>query len=388
MEKIALLADRVFSSDEDFRPRALCCVVVQDDRILSLETSLPEGCDRVIDLPGTTLLPGLINAHTHVSILPGLGDQITQMGRSLEAQLESSRSNMLSELASGVTTARILGQEYGVDFALRNEIDANQIPGPDLLCAGWYLTKPGAHAYALTGIGGKTTGAGLIDRNASQGARWTKIFATAGVSSAGPTNDAPFETAEIEQIVRHSHDHGLPVAAHAHGGEGAINAIEGGVDTIEHAALFEERHIELALRKGVDVVGTFSIVSHPGGIEFGDRSNPRIQDALERARETMASRWERILESGIPIALGTDSMHACMAFEVARLVEFGASNERALLCATSGGAKVCRVRADRGVLRPGFRADLVAVLGDPLVDIRVLAAPVLVMKRGKIFHQI
>ena len=130
------------------------------------------------------------------------------------------------------------------------------------------------------------------------------------------------------------------------------------------------------------VVGTFSILYHPDGIERGDSANPEVLSKLRHARTTMEHSWRAILASGARIAVGTDSMHGRLAFDVAKLVEWGASARDALSAATVGGAEACGL-TDRGRLAPGLRADVIAVRGDPLAEITRLAEPILVVAHGR-----
>ncbi|HSC26447.1 MAG TPA: amidohydrolase family protein [Vicinamibacterales bacterium] len=381
-----LVPDRIFTGLSDTADRGV--VVVDNGRIAAIEPSLAAGSSPVVRLQGTTLLPGLIDAHSHVSIVPSRGDQIGQMRLPVEEQLATARSSVLADLMSGVTTMRVMGQEREVDFRVRDEIDEGTTLGPDLACAGVQLAKPGAHGHALTAVESEEDIVRLVEANASRGARLIKIFVTGGVSSVATSQgDCPFSEREIRCAADTAHRLGLSLAAHAHGGEGARRAIENGVDTIEHGVLLDDGLIAAAVRRGLAVVGTFSIQDHPAGIEAGDAGRPGIAAKLHEARERVEQTWRRVLQAGARVGVGTDSMHGCLAFDVARLVQFGATPARALRAATTGGADVCGL-TDRGAIVPGLRADLVAVVGNPLEDVRALAGPVFVMKAGEIVHRL
>jgi imidazolonepropionase-like amidohydrolase len=384
--KFALVPDRLFTALRDSAEPGV--VIVEDGRIAGVAHAVPVDGTSVVRLPGTTLLPGLIDAHTHLSIVPSRGNQIEQMKLPADEQLASARSNVLADLLAGVTTLRVMGQERGVDFRLRDEIGRCETFGPELVCAGVQLAKAGGHGHALTAVASEGDITRLVDANAAKGAGLIKIFTTGGVSSVASSHgDCPFTPREIRCAADAAHRHGLRLASHAHGGEGARRAIENGVDTIEHGALLDEALIDEIARRGLAVVGTFSIVDHPAGIEAGDAGRPEIIAKLRDVRDRVGFAWRRILERGVRIAVGTDSMHGCLACDLARLVELGATAARALRAATIGGADVCGL-PDRGAIAPGLRADLVAVLGDPLSDIRALASPVLVMKAGSIVHRV
>ncbi len=248
------------------------------------------------------------------------------------------------------------------------------------------IAKRGGHGHALTAVASEDDIVRLVDANAAKGAGLIKIFTTGGVSSVATSqNDCLFTPREVQCAAAAAHRHGLKLAAHAHGGAGAKLALENGVDTIEHGALFDRELIALAGERGAAIVGTFSILDHPAGIEAGDSGRPEIVGKLRESRRRVREAWIGILDAGLPIAVGTDSMHGCLAFDLARLVELGASPARALRAATCDGARLCGLN-DRGTIAAGLRADFVAVLGNPLDDIRAMAAPVFVMKAGHIVH--
>jgi imidazolonepropionase-like amidohydrolase len=382
-----LLPDRVFTARSDAAEEGLV-VTVADGFISRVDRGEPPEGATILRLPGTTLLPGLIDAHTHVSIVPSRGNQIEQMKLPVVEQLATARVNVQADLLSGVTTLRVMGQELDVDFLLRDEILAGRTLGPDLICAGVQIAKTGGHGHALTAVASEDDIVRLVDANAAKGAGLIKIFTTGGVSSvASSQGDCPFTPREVRCAADAAHRHGLKLASHAHGGTGARLAMEHGVDTIEHGVLFDEALIALARERRVTVVGTFSILDHPAGIGAGDATRPEIVGKLRESRGRVTAAWNGILAAGLPIAVGTDSMHGCMAFDITRLVELGASTARALRAATIDGARVCGL-TDRGSIAPGQRADLVAVLGNPLEDIRAVSAPVFVMKAGRVVHTV
>lgn len=385
---LALAADRVFTADPADGDRAAPgCVVVDGGVIRDVRREPPPGV-QVVRLEGATLLPGLVDAHTHVSIVPSLGNQIDQFKLPVEVQLATARASLLLDVYSGVTTMRIMGQELGVDFQVRDEVEAGRAVGPSLLCAGVQIAKAGSHGHALTSVGGADDIEALARRNLARGAALLKIFVTGGVASAGTwLGQSPFSHEEVRRAADVAHAHGAKLAAHAHGGLGARVAIESGVDTLEHGSLLDDELIDLARRHGVAIVGTFSILYHPAGIETGDASVPAVMAKVHEVRGQVEATWRKIVASGVTIALGSDSMHGCLAFDIIQLVRFGASPGQALRAATSVGAKVCGV-PDRGALRPGLRADILAVSGNPLEDIRQIACPRLVMKQGRIVHAI
>ncbi len=303
--KLALAADRVFTARSDAAEFGV--VVIDGGRIVGVESAAPPGVS-LVELRGATLLPGLIDAHTHLSIMPSRGNQIEQMKQPVAEQLATARSNVFTDLLSGVTTLRVMGQEMDVDFLLRDEIARGETMGPELVCAGVQLAKPGGHGHALTAVTSETEIVQLIDRNAARGAGLIKIFTTGGVSSvATSSGDCPFTPREVRCAADAAHRHGLKLASHAHGGAGARIALENGVDTIEHAVLFDDELIVEAARRQVSIVGTFSILDHPAGskpVMPGDRrSSARCARAAHVWRPRGAASCRRGFRSPLaPIA--------------------------------------------------------------------------------------
>ena len=333
---------------------------------------------------GGTLLPGFVNAHTHCSIIPGLGDQTGQMRQGPLPSVLRAVGNMRRELRAGTTTARIMGEEHHLDVELRRAIDAGLIPGPRLLCCGIHLTASHGHGRALTTTDGVEGVRQRVRQNVAAGCEWIKLFITGGVSSVGAALEAyTYTREEIRAACEEAHRAGRGVAAHAHGGPGIRVALEEGVDTIEHGALLSDDDVELLKALGRFLVCTFAILYHPDGIERTDRHNAAIWEKVVSLREQEAVRFRRILASGVHYAAGTDSMHGLMWFEMATLVRFGADPMDALRAGTAWAAQACRVGEQVGTLEAGKTADILAVDGDPLRDIEALARPTLVIQGGR-----
>jgi len=366
-------------------------VVIEGDRLRCVGRAtrlpLPQGTP-VVECGGT-LLPGLVNAHTHCSIIPALGDQVGQMRQGPLPALLRAVGNMRRELLSGVTTARIMGEEHYLDVELRRGIDAGLVPGPRLLCCGIPLTASHGHARALTATDGPLALCRQVRQNIAQGCEWIKLFLTGGVSSVGAALDAyTYTREEIRAACEEAHRAGRRVAAHAHGGPGVRVALEEGVDTIEHGALLSDGDVELLRDLGRFLVCTFGILYHPDGIEHTDRHNPAIWEKVIALRARLEGRFREVLASGVRYAVGTDSMHGLLWYEAAMLVRLGVGAMDALRAATAWAAEACAVADQVGTLVPGKRADVIAVDGDPLQDIQALARPRLVMKDGRRYEHL
>jgi imidazolonepropionase-like amidohydrolase len=361
-------------------------VVIDDGRIVAAgpaaRTAAPPGAG-VVDLAGRFVMPGLVDAHSHISIVPGQGDQIGQLRRPPVPQALQATANLRRDLAAGTTTMRVMAEEHFLDVEVREAIQAGVVPGPRLLCATRGITASNGHGRALSSFDGVDAVRRGVRENFARGADHVKLFATGGVSSAATTLNAPgYSREEIRAAVEEAERVGKYAAAHAHGGAGLRIAVEEGVATIEHGALASDEDVALMIDRRAWLVCTLSILFHPDGIERGDASRPAIMEKVRWARGVVSENFPRILKSGVRFAVGTDSMHGQMAFELEMLVRFGVPPREALLAATRGGAEACRVEREVGTLEPGKRADLIAVEGDPLRDITAMRRVVFVMTDG------
>jgi imidazolonepropionase-like amidohydrolase len=357
-------------------------VVVIDGRTASVGAAAPPGAE-TLDLGDRFVMPGLVDCHSHASIVPGLGDQLGQLCRGPVPQALAATRNLRLDLAAGTTTMRIMGEEHFVDVELRDAIEAGTITGPRLLIAGRGLAANNGHGRALASYDGVDEVRRGARENLRRGANHVKIFVTGGVSSPGttPTSSA-YTREEIRAAVEEADRVGTYAAAHAHGGPGLRLAVQEGVGTIEHAALADDEDIALMIERRVWLICTFAIFMHPNGIEQGDGQRPAIMDKMRWARRVVAETFPRHLASGVRFACGTDSVHGAMPFELQTLVRLGVSPREALLAGTRRGAEACRVDKDVGTLEPGKRADLIAIDGDPLKDMAAMERVSLVMKDG------
>lgn len=382
-------------------------VLMEAGRITRVGTDLeaPAGVE-VLDLKDHTCLPGLIEMHTHILEGPEeLTDLTVYFDDSLEETLARGREYARVTLASGITTARDLGSYYGwAARELRDEINRGETPGPRLQVAGYYLTIPGgggdllapdideAEIPAHLRLGVSRSPAEFAEKAQAAvdgGADVIKVIASGAVLAYGGVPGSPeMSPQELRAAIEVAHAAGLKVAAHAHGAQSIIEAIEAGADTIEHATYIDAEGIRLALEHDV----ALSMEIGPGDwmIEEG-RKQGWVEEFLEKTIETTQVQREsfrRAHAAGVPLVFGTDAgiyPHGMAGIQFAFMVEYGMTPMEAIQSATSVAARYLGWADRVGAIQPGRLGDLIAVRGDPLEDIRRLEHVDTVIKGGQIF---
>jgi imidazolonepropionase-like amidohydrolase len=277
-----------------------------------------------------------------------------------------------------------MGEEHYIDVDIKNAINDGFIQGPQLLVSGIQIVASNGHGLALTASDGEAEIRKLSRQNLAKGANQLKIFVTGGISSAeGSINFYSYSKKEIAVAVEEAERAGKYVAAHAHGGKGVDLCIQEGVRTIEHGAYVTLDQVEKMIKKNMWIVGTFSILFHSEGIEKTDFNVHSIKEKVLNARDAVAKNFGEIIKSGVNIALGTDSMHGFISYELECLVNFGASNMQAILAVTKNAATACKIDDKFGTLERGKIADFIILSHNPLEDIKYLRHVEGVYKKGK-----
>jgi len=374
-------------------------IVIEDDKIISVgpPSAAAAAGATLIDLPNATVLPGLIDAHTHITFNPQFGYQT--LGISIPREALTGAHNARVTLEAGFTTIRNVGARGYSDVALRDAINAGDVPGPRMLVSGPALSITGGHCdNNLLPFEYHATNEGVADgiENVQHkvreiikyGADVIKICATGGVLSKGDDpNASQFTLEEMKAIVAEAHRLGRKVAAHAHGAEGVRWASDAGVDSVEHGHLMDDASIATLKKNGTYLVPTLYLVDW-------QRENAAKANLPEYARKKMEMVSEKgqaaakkAFQAGVKIGMGTDAAvypHGLNAHELAVYVRLGMTPLQAIQTATVNDADLLGWSDKVGSIEPGKWADIIAVDGDPLQDITVLQHVRFVMKGGDV----
>ncbi|MBV6644738.1 MAG: amidohydrolase family protein [Cyclobacteriaceae bacterium] len=383
-------------------------VIVESGKITAVKKGYvtPAENDEVIDLKEMTVLPGFIDMHVHMESQSSPSTYIDRFKLNKADVAFKSSVYARKTLLAGFTTVRDLGGS-GVNIALRNAIRRGDIDGPRIYTAGKSLAITGGHADPTNGyradlmgdpgpkegvVNSVEDGKKAVRQRYKNGADLIKITATGGVLSVAKDGTGPhFKEEEIAAIVSAASDLGYHVAAHAHGDEGMARAVRAGVKTIEHGTYMSESTMDLMKERDAYLVPTITAgmaVAEKAAVEgyypAVVASKARVIGPL--IQNTFAKAYKR----GVPIVFGTDAGvfdHGDNAKEFFYMVEAGMPAMKAIKSATTVAANILEASEEFGGIRVGLSADMVAVEGDPLVDVSVLQSVIFVMKEGKVYKQ-
>ena len=385
-------------------------VQVAGEKILSwgnrLDLPTPSSDTTVLSFPQQTIIPGLINSHTHLCV-PSEG-QPFYLKQSNEMALLTAVRNMGLELLSGVTTVRDCGDQNGVLFALRNAVKRGILEGPRLILCGPPLTKTGGHAHFLGGVAdGPAEIARTVDQAIAKGADFIKLIGTGGGTPGSHPSRASYSREELEAAVSTAHRSNVRVSVHCRGTPGIVNAIEAKVDQIEHAC-FERPDGSLGFdpelagdmaKAGIWVTPTIQLyrdsLIHLEKKALAQELNPAEQKRLAGLPAVIESKLKALrglIAAGVKVVAGNDAGlpytgFGCLWQELDAMMSGGMTAMQAIFAATRTAARSLGMENQIGSIQPGKQADLLVVDGDPPTDISALSRVRLVMLAGRTVFQ-
>lgn len=371
-------------------------VLVEEDRIVAVgsadEVVVPTDATW-IDLSEESVMPGLVDAHSHVVLRPTT-KTAAQQHQTGDAKLALiGASNIRKDLLSGVTTMRTLSDRDFIDVYTREAVEDGDIPGPRLVISTRALRTTHGWGSSAVVTDGTDEVRAAVRENLLWGADVIKLMITswagrdpARFQEGAFSLDPSFTKEEIQVAVDEAHRMGKPVAAHLHGGPGLRWALEAGLDTVEHGGDVKIEELELFLENDAWLVYTLTVLFH----ELGLPRNPTyhkspFKEQLEARQERVRNMVKVAYDAGVKLALGTDGRHGLLHADAGYLVEFGLSPMNAIEIVTKRNAEACRVADKVGTLEAGKLADIISIRGDPVTDIHALANVGMVMKGGKRF---
>ncbi len=392
--------------------RVLCnaCLRIEEGAIASFGEGLsPNKGEKIIDLKGGFLAPGLIDAHCHLFGNGVPKKAIASKGKSQERLVKiiptvfgkiylhyAAKASCKQALRSGVTTIRCLGDIRYSDIWVRDQIRDGKFLGPTVLTSGYALTSPTGHGVGTISVGCANQGEYLsqIEENIKRGCDWIKIMATSGVMdslSADNPCDTRMSYEDIAFVVKQAHQRGLKVSSHTENSEAVWLCLQAGVDTIEHGAALNQAMISRLLNSNSRIVATFSPAYPTVALPTEDsKYNPSQIKATQIVYSGIASSAKTCYSQGIPVGLGTDAscpfaLHSTMWRELIFYKKaVGCSNLEALRAGTLGNAEVLGIAKQKGSITVGKDADLVVYKRNPLEDLKALNEVKLVFAKGRI----
>lgn len=362
--------------------------LVEDGRIVGFGDSLTG--DKLVDLEGKYVMPGLINSHVHITMEPVGNPHSLFQTESDSRTILRGVKNLEKHLKAGTTYFRDLGTGSGMDIELKRAVAEGLINGPEFKSAGRVVTMTGGHGWF---IGREADGPDETRKAAREqlkaGADVIKIMATGGVMTSGVEPGSPqLSREEMAAAVEEAHKAGKKTASHAQGNKGIKNAILAGIDSIEHGIILDEEAVDMMIERGTYLVPTLVAPYHivKNGVEAGVK-----QDAYDKAKSIMATHvksFQMAYEKGVKIAMGTDAgtpfnLHDMDWLELKLMVEAGMEPMDALVAATKNSADLLDILDEYGTLEEDKFADFLVLDENPLEDIETLSRINRVYKKGR-----
>jgi imidazolonepropionase-like amidohydrolase len=366
-------------------------VAIEGDRIWAVETlstfnqaSSDHDVNQVIDCTGRTVMPGMFNVHEHLDNRHGMGSFHERAAQPIPWLVLRGARNALLDLSEGVTTVRDVASKGGTNLIMRDAIKAGLILGPRVVACGQPISITGGHGWEL---GIEADGPDAVRRATRQllkeGADLIKLMASGGYIQEG--SDQPwapqFTLEEMRAGFEEAHKAGKKTTVHAHPPAAVIQAVEAGVDCIEHGILMDDEARGLIAEKGIFLVPTISelaVIAERGA----DLGRPAwMKDVYRDALDKHMRNVRAAVDAGVRMAVGTDVI-GTMAEEMSLMADAGLSNMEVLVAATKHGAEVCDLADELGTLEVGKLADVIVIKGDPLAHILDIANVELVFREG------
>lgn len=394
---IAILGERII--DGTGRPPFAGMIVMEGDRIAYAGAQKEIGDIETIRAGSDTVLPGLIDSHVHLEWYPRTATDLAWFRRHPRIQLGEFYSryefvdakhqdailatvNLREDLKSGVTTVRNVSARDFLGLALKQAIETGILQGPRLFFGGIGLRVTHGHGNNAQAFDGPVALVAAVRRNLLAGVDLIKIYVSG--SATDPHTklaDSCMSREEIAAVVEQSHKAKRFVSAHCHGGQGLIDCLELGVDTIEHGMAMTEEDVDRMCQTRSFLVVT--PINYP--FELEQRKHmPAVLAQMSKVKDKFPEILRKAAAKGIRIAIGTDGRHGLMPDALIRMVEYGFSPMDVIVASTKRGGEVCNVPQDLGSLEPGKLADLLIVKGDPLQDIRAIQDIRCVIKGGQV----
>ena len=367
---------------------------IEGDRIATVtDAVMPPPDEETLDLADKTVIPGLINCHTHLCLDGSPDPDTAWKGRSLTENVLIAARHAEATLRAGVTTVRDLGGCEGVDLGLKKAINDGLILGPRMLVSGKVLCMTGGHGHFM---GREVDGPDEVRKGAREqlkaGADVIKVMATGGVMTPGvEPGSAQLTYEELRAAIEEAEKAGKLTATHAQGTAGIKNAVRAGIDSIEHGFYLDAEAIDMMLERGTFFVPTLAALYHiiEGGLESGIPAF--AVEKANRCSDAQLDSFRRAREAGVRIAAGNDGGSPLnpadnLVSELERMVAAGMSPAEALAATHNAAAELLRLADQIGTVEPGKLADLVVLDADPLADISAVRQVHIVIKAGQLIR--
>ncbi|MCI8374032.1 MAG: amidohydrolase family protein [Lachnospiraceae bacterium] len=356
---------------------------IEDGKIAEIyerASELPKDLDaEVIDLGDKTLIPGLIDCHNHLALDTRLENHLVKMNDCACEQTIRALKTMRDDLASGVTTARCLGDRFYIDVTCRQAQREGRISGPKLVVSGIGMRASHGHGYVGMPFNGPEEFRRQARENISHGVDFLKVFMTK-VINATPFIYHFMSPEELSAVVQEARSVGITTACHCSGGQGLDDCLEAGIDCLEHVYYITQEQVERVKKADRWVVYTPSYALNDT-LLF--KFSPKDREGSLKEKEIICKCLEGAIRGGLKFGIGTDGIHQGLAQECQYISQLGAANRDVLAGVTVNAARLCGVSEKTGSITKGLAADLVAVNGNPLEDISALDQVTAVYQDGK-----